>query len=482
MNREEAKALVYGNPEAAIDLILQLLATVERLTARVQELERQVALLTRDSSNSSKPPSSDGPPAKPRPKPPVKSRKRKRGGQPGHKGKRRDLIPADQVDELIRITPQTCKHCGRNLRPGTEGRCLLDKHWRFQTIDIPVPKPEVTEYRLECVRCSCGGETWATLPKEARSGFGPRLTAFLGHLTGLHRVTRRGCQEITKTIFGIDVSLGSVCKLHEEVSQSVEQSCEEVRWTLPRQEVLNADETGWRTHGESRWVWVLMTPTVAFFHIAASRGSKVLKELLGDVFSGTLCSDMYSAYKAFHKGNRQFCWAHIIRGIKGVKHACRSPDAVHFSKWMLTETGRMFALWHAFKQGHLERKTLVLQSVPIRARMHKCLQQYVQSSDYDVKKASKSLLRHWEDLFTFLEVEGVEPTNNMAERALRPAVQWRKICFGNQSKEGEVLTARLLTVTRTCALQKRNAFDFLVRSVAAHRNDLPALSLLPSAC
>jgi transposase len=482
MTREEARALVYGNPEAAIELILQLVATVERLTARVEELERQVALLTKDSSNSSKPPSSDGPSAKPRPKPPVKSRKRKRGGQPGHKGKRRNLIPVDHVDEIIKITPQTCQHCGRHLRPDAQGRHLSDKHWRFQTIDIPEPKPVVTEYRLECVRCSCGGETWARLPKEARSGFGPRLTAFLGYLTGLHRVTRRGCQQITKTIFGIDISLGSVCKLHQEVSQSVEQSCEEVRRMLPLQQVLNADETGWKTHGDSRWLWVLVTPTLAFFHIAASRGSKVLKEILGEVFNGTLCSDMYSAYTAFHKGYRQFCWAHIIRGVKGVKHACRSPDAVKFSKWLLSETGRMFALWYAFQQGHLERKALVLQSVPIRARMHKCLQQYVQSSDYDVRKASKSLLRHWEDLFTFLEVEGVEPTNNSAERALRPAVQWRKICFGNQSEDGELLTARLLTATRTCAMQKRNSFHFLVQSVTAYRNCLPAPPLILDAC
>jgi transposase len=248
--------------------------------------------------------------------------------------------------------------------------------------------------------------------------------------------------------------------------------------TLPEQPVLNIDETGWKTQGKGRWLWVFVTPVIAFFHVAASRGSKVLKEILGDEYQGVLCSDMYSAYKKFHKGVRQFCWAHIIRAMKGIKHSCRSPDAVKFSKWMLSETGHMFALWHAFKRGDVDRHTLVLKSVPVRARMHKCLQHYEQSSDYDVSKACTSLLKHWKGLFTFLEYEGVEPTNNSAEQGVRPAVQWRKTCFGNQSEDGELLTARLLTAERSCILQGRNPFEFLLESIVAHRNGRPAPSLI----
>jgi len=478
MTREEAAALVYGNPEAAIDLILELVAAVERLTARVEELERKIALLTRDSSNSSKPPSSDGPAAKPKARPPMKSKKRNPGGQPGHKGANRKLIPIEEVAEVIPVFPEACDRCGSALNPEPVHDRPAGKFWRHQVIDIPEPKPEVTEYHLQCIRCSCGAETWGKLPKVARSGFGPRLTAFLTHLTGLHRVTRRGCREITKTIFGIDICLGSVCKLHQEVSQSLASAHAKTRQALPEQPVLNIDETGWRNQGESRWLWGFTTPHIAFFHITASRGSKVLKDILGEVYKGTLCSDMYSAYKAFHKGIRQFCWAHIIRKIKGVKHFCRSPDAVKFSKWMLSETGRMFALWHAFKRGHLDRETLVLKTVPIKARMNKCLQYYLNSPDYDVRQMAKSLLRHWDGLFTFLKVEGVEPTNNSAERVLRPAVQWRKICFGNQSEQGELLTARLLTAMRSCVLLQRNPFQFLVHSIEAHRQGLPTPSLV----
>ncbi len=145
---------------------------------------------------------------------------------------------------------------------------------------------------------------------------------------------------------------------------------------------------------------------------------------------------------------------------------------------MLAETGRIFALWHAFKDGHLDRETLVRKSVPIRSRMSKCLQLYRTSSDSDVAKVAKSLLKHWGGLFTFLEYEGVEPTNNSAERGGRPAVQWRKICFGNQSDEGELLTARLLTAERSCILQGRNPFQFLLESVLAYRSGLPGPALI----
>jgi transposase len=478
MTREEATALVYGNPVAAIELILQLVATVERFTARVEELERQIALLTRDSSNSSKPPSSDGPAGKPKAHPPVKSRKRKPGGQPGHKGAKRVLIPTEEANEVFSVFPETCDQCGADLTSEPGADQPSGKYWRHQVIDIPKPKPEVTEYQLHCVRCSCGAETWAKIPRTARSGFGPRIAALLAHLTGLHRVTRRGCHEIAKTIFGIDISLGSVCKLHQEVSESLASAHEAVRQALPKQPVLNIDETGWNKQGERSWLWIVVTPLIAYYYLAASRGARVLKEILGDRYEGILCSDMYSAYKAFHDGVRQFCWAHIIRGVKGIKHACRSPDAVRFSKWMLSETGRMFALWHAFKAGHLDRRSLVLKSVPIRSRMSRCLQLYCASSDRDVRKAAKSLLKHWDGLFTFLEYEGVEPTNNSAERGARPAVQWRKICFGNQSNDGELLTARLLTAERSCVLQERNPFQFLLESVVAYRGGLPGPALI----
>jgi transposase len=476
MTREEARALVYGNPEAAIDLIVELVAAVAALQARVAELERKIALLTRDSSNSSKPPSSDGPAAKPKARPPKKSKKRKRGGQPGHKGNNRDLIPVSEVDIVEEILPALCEQCHKPLTAGdnpAEG-----KYFRYQVVDIPEAKPHVTEYRLRCIRCECGAETWAELPDNARSGFGPRLTAFAAYLTAVHRVTRRGLMDIFKTIFGIDISLGSVCNLHQEVSHALEPSYEEIKKALPQQKVVNVDETGWRSMGRARWLWIFVTPSLAFFTLFPSRRAQVLKGVLGDIFGGILVSDRFSAYGRYHKGLRQVCWAHIIREIKGIRHACRSPDAVKFSRWMLSEVGRMFALFNAFRSERLDRKTLVLKSVPVRARISSCLQMYELSADPDVARMARGLLKYWNCLFTFLDHDGVEPTNNVAERGIRPAVQWRKICFGNQSHDGELFTARLLTVTRTCLLQGKSPFCYLVKALGAYRSGLVHPSLV----
>ena len=469
MTREEAIAIAHSAPEVIVEVLLQL-------SARIEELERKIALLRRDSSNSSKPPSSDGPTAKPKARPAKKSRKRKAGGQPGHKGKKRDLVPVDEVDIIEEILPAVCPRCGKRL--DIDGVPVHGKYLRYQIIDIPDIEPCITEYRLRCMTCECGVDTWAELPRRARSGFGPRLSAVAAYLAGVHRVTRRGVVDIFKTIFGVDISLGSVCNLHQEVSQALEAPYEEIRNTLTDQRVVNVDETGWRSMGQPVWLWVFVTPTLALFKLASSRGSKVLKEILGEVFSGILCSDRYSAYASYHKGLRQVCWAHIIRDIKGIRHACRSPDAVKFSRLMLSEIGRMFGLFNAFRSELLDRKTLVVKSVPLRARMCRCLKTYELSKDPDVARMSRGLLKYWDCLFTFLEHEGVEPTNNSAEQGIRPAVQWRKICFGNQSPEGELLTARLLTVARTCALQGKNTFQYLVNSINAYRMQLPHTSLV----
>lgn len=478
MTREEAIAIAYGDREMIVEVLLQLSGAVDLLTEKVAELERKIALLTKDSSNSSKPPSSDGPASKPKMRRRKKSRHRKPGGQPGHKGTNRDLVPTEKVDLIQEVLPESCEICHKPFHPSVDGSRVLGNYLRCQVIEIPEIKPDITEYKLHCVECSCGAVTWADVPPQARSGFGPRLAALLAYLTAMHRVTRRGCQELAKTLFGIDISLGSVCKLHEEVSQALEPCCEEIKQALPKQEVLNVDETGWKSMGKGIWLWVFVAPAMTFFTLAASRGAKVLKGVLGEVFGGIICSDMFSAYNAYHKGTRQICWAHIIRTLRGLKHACRSPDGVRFAKWMLSEIGRMFSLWHAFNDGHVDRQSLVKKSVPIRARMNRCLQGYELSTDPDVARAARGLLKHWNHLFTFLDHQGVEPTNNSAERGIRPAVQWRKICFGNQSENGEVLTARLLTVTRTCIMQHKNAFEFLVQSVTTHRQGLCHPSLV----
>jgi transposase len=176
MTPEEARAIAYGDPEQIVEVLL-------RLSAEIDQLKREVAFLTRNSTNSSKPPSSDGPAVKLRPRRPKKSKKRNPGGQPGHKGTNRDLIPIDEVVQVIPVFPQACDHCGASLNPDPDKP--TGKYWRHPVIDIPDPKQQVAEYQLQCIRCNCGTENWGKIPQAARSGFGPRLTAFLAHLTGL---------------------------------------------------------------------------------------------------------------------------------------------------------------------------------------------------------------------------------------------------------------------------------------------------------
>ena len=217
------------------------------------------------------------------------------------------------------------------------------------------------------------------------------------------------------------------------------------------------------------------------FVLAAGRGSKVIKQTLGATYNGILCSDDFSAYSAYHKnGIRQLCWAHLIRKLKGLKSSRSSPEAYLFATSMLKETGRLFSYWHAFLESdNVSRDELWQATALIRGRIKKLCNRYADSEDDDVKTRAKRFLDTWNHLFSFIQHEGVEPTNNIAERSLRPAVQWRKICFGSKSDKGERFTERILSVTRTCRMQGRNPFEYLSELLIASFSGKPLPTLLP---
>jgi len=309
--------------------------------------------------------------------------------------------------------------------------------------------------------------------------FGPRLAGLIAYLTVGLRIPRRGVEQLLETVLGIEISLGSTQKLVEETSQALEQQ-------LPKEPVLNSDETGWRSMGERRWLWALaaswFASTRVFFTVAASRSSQVLIHLLGTVFPGVLCSDRFGAYLKYHKGQAQFCWAHLKRDLLGIQQFARSTDAERFCRNALALTARLFRAPRAprrrFRGGGFDRAELMQRSIPLQPRFFGLCQQYLDSQDQEVRVLASALFQHCDRLFAFIEHPGVEPANNSAERALRHAVIWRKSCFGNHSSKGEVATARLLTVARTCVMQRRNALEFLSQSVRRHRAAQPALSLL----
>ena len=338
----------------------------------------------------------------------------------------------------------------------------------------------MTEHRCHELGCACGHKTRAQLPFEAaQSQFGPRVHAAIAYLVSVHKIGRRGIAEIMNTLFGLTLCLGSVCNCLDRVSPELEPPAEEARRALAGAVNLNIDETGWKCKGERRYLWVFVSSLVVYFRIAASRGSEVLRSVLGNSFEGVITSDDHSAYNAYQKkGLRQLCWSHLIRKFKGLKESRSSPDAWLFSKNMLREVGHIFGCWHAFKEGVISRSQLLDATVLMRARMKRYCIKYSNSSDAQVRARAKRTLRYWHCLFTFLTHEGVEPTNNTAERGVRPAVQWRKLCFGNQSESGERFTERILTVTRTCQLQRKNPFHFLAALMEAAFTGAPRPSLI----
>lgn len=471
MDRQEAERIFNDGKEAVIEILMAM-------DARIRELERIIATLTRNSSNSSRPPSSD-PPGSKKGKQKANSSRRKQGGQPGHKGKKRDLLPAEEMDKIHDIFPKHCEDCQRPLSPENLGP--FENPLRHQVFDIPEIVPTKEEYRCHSLTCQCGHRTTARLPSNiAQSNFGPRVHAAIAYLTSAHRCSRRGIAEIMENFFNIDISTGAICNAAERVSEACVPVVEVIKRYTVSAPILYVDETGWKSKGVRRYLWTFVSPLTVLFAIAPGRGAKVLKEVLGESFAGIISSDDHSAYNSYHKnGRRQLCWAHIIRKFKGLKDGRSSPDAYLFSKYMLKEIGRIFTKWHAFQNSECTRKELRLTTAHIRGRMKRHCNHYLQSEDPLVETRAKMTLRNWDHLFSFLKYEGVEPTNNIAERAIRPAVQWRKVCFGSQSDVGERFTERLLTIVRTCQMHGVNAFEFLVKIMSAKTSDQNHIPPLP---
>ena len=471
----------------------RLIREVERLRQelierdkKIVELERKLALRLQNSTTSSKPPSSDGLAGEQRPRGSRgKKSQRKPGGQPGHRGHWRGLAPLSRVDQVIEVFPPKCRHCDSRLsrRMSTQGEPR-----RHQVTELPPIQAHVTEYQCQCVVCpECGKATQAELPREAQGHFGPQLTALIAYLTVVCRMPRRMVRELLEQVLAIPLSLGSIQNSWEEASEAVAEPCAELERQLRHEPVVNSDETGYRTSGEKRWLWALVAANFVFYKIALTRGAEVLVELLGEVFAGILCSDRCASYLKYHKGEGQFCWAHFKRNILGIQEIGKTTDAERFCRDALALHARLFRLWHRFRDGPgvrygpITREQLIAKSVPLEKKFFALANCYVDSRDKDVANLALALLQHFEKFFAFLRHDGVEPTNNVAERALRCAVQWRKISFGSRSHQGEVAVARLLTATRTCRMQHRAPLVYLVIAIRSHRNALPMPSLLKTA-
>ncbi len=472
MTREEAITLYRSGEEPTVEVLVEL-------SRRIERTEEKVAKKSTNSSNSSKPPSSDGfvkPPRKRKAK--DGGPKRKPGGQKGHKGVTRELFPPDQVSKTLPFYPEKCKKCGAPAPDNPTPEMFNSDPIRHQQFEIPPNVLDITECQRFGLECSCGTTTWAELPVEWQSGFGPRLTATLSYLTAAHRISRRGAVDLLKTIFRVPISTGSVSSLLGQAAEAVNETYEELASKVPSLPFVNTDETSWPVGLKLSWLWIFVAPLFVVYKIGA-RNSETLKEVIGESFQGILCCDRFSAYFKAHGGFFQFCWAHLIRNFKGLMDTCSNQDAQRFGKRMLGEAKRLFEIWHMYTGGDITRSELIRLSKPIRARFGACLKTYAASDIPKVRNFARNLLLCWDGLFTFLYYEGVEPTNNSAEQGVRAPVMWRRICQGNKTEKGARVTERLLTILHSCIKQGKNPVDFLTEAITSHRKGLPAPSLLP---
>jgi transposase len=465
---------------------------------RIKELEEQIEFLVgeqkllreqmlRNSKNSSQPPSQD--PAKGF-KPKEKEKKgKKRGAQPGHQGHERKLYPPEQCQRIENHYPSTCGHCGQALS-GED-----PQPQRIQIVEIPPRTPVVEEHRFHLRQCPCCGSSTRAYKAEIvnSSGYGERLCALVGLLSGEYRQSHRMVERYLAEVWGIEMSIGSIQKLREQMSQALANPTLEALTYVQQQKVVGADETsfiqgnsdGNNPQAKRGWLWVLVTPWVCAFQILLSRSQAAAEQMLTPSFDGQLISDRYSAYNWVELGRRQVCWAHLKRDFTQLSE--RSGVSKELGQALLEQQERLFQLWYRVRDGTLPRVDFLIQIQPIRARLHQLL---TEGSRLPLASGEKTplaktvrtcaqLLKLEPAFWLFASEPGVEPTNNAAERALRPAVLWRRCSLGSQSAAGSRFVERMLTVVTSLRLQQRPVLDYLTASVQAQRRGLPAPSLLP---
>ena len=477
MSPGDAKDVRIAELEAQLaqrdEHIAQLMALVGALTQRVAELEQRLA---QNSSNSSRPPSSDAPGSA---RPGKKPTGRRPGGQPGHKKHERALVPPEAVRHFVELVPTQCKRCRRRL----VGRDAEPR--RHQVVEVPPLVALITEYRSHALECSaCGTVTRQPVPFHARSAFGDRLGALASLLVGKYRLSKRLVKDALTDMLGVELSVGSVVNLEAEMADALAPAVLQATQYVQAADTVHADETGWVQgredgRGKRAWLWMVATALVALFHIATSRGGKVARALLGEDFTGFLVSDRWSGYAWYDAGLRQACWAHLTRDFQGVID--RGGKGGRLGKKLMRQRNLFFTWYHRVRDGTLTRQEFEKRMPEVEREVGRLLRRAEVRAEKKTAGMAREILQWEKCLWTFVDVPGLEPTNNFGERCLRHAVMYRKTSFGTQSSQGSRFVERILTAVTTLKLQRRGALTFLTDTLHAHRRGLPTPSLLPLA-
>ncbi len=459
-----------ATPPAVRALVHAQAERLTRLETRLATLEER---LTQSSRTSSRPPSSDPPSAPPRRRHAPSGRPS--GGQVGHAGQGRALLPAEQVDHIVEITPEACAQCGAALagedaEPG-----------RHQVADLPRVAPVVTEYRRHTLRCgACGMTTAADWPEEMPQGsFGPRTQASVAYLAGRLGISQRDVAELLGVLFSLEVSLGSIATLEQQVSAAVAVPVAEAHAYVQQQPVVNADETGWREGTQRCWLWTAVSPLVTVFMVLTTRGKAGAHALLGVTYAGIVGSDRWGGYTWVDPAHRQLCWAHLLRDFAAFVERAGEPARV--GQALLDGSAQIFGLWYRVRDGTLSPAAFRTAVAPLQTQVGTLLQEGATLEHAKTRRACANILKLESALWTFVTTEGVEPTNNAAERALRRAVVWRRRSGGTQSAAGSRFAERLLTVVTTLRQQDRDVLDYLIAACIAAQCGEPPPSLLPAA-
>jgi transposase len=434
-------------------------ARIAEQDAKIELLMRQVAELTerlgRNSGNSNLPPSSDPPGARENRK--AKQPKgRHRGGQPGHRGSRRALLPAERVDDFVDHFPSNCEHCSHTLpeTPGPDAK-------RYQFTELPAFEPHTTEHRLHGVDCPrCRRKTWAPYDtsKIPTSPFGPRLMSAVAMLTGIYNLSRRRAQQLLSDLVGVRISLGGVSAVEARVSKAVAPAVEEACEHVVNAAVKHTDGTSWLQAGTMLSLWTIATACATVFKIVANGRTGTLKPLFGKL-RGILVSDRATALNFWAMERRQICWAHLLR--KFVSFEEQEGAAGDFGRQLLEYTTLIFKYWTDHREGKLGRDELRAWMLPVRQQFEALVERAVAAEINGLSGSCADILAHRAALWTFVDRKGVEPTNNHAERELRAFVLWRKRSFGTQSERGNRFAERLMTVAHTARKQGKNVLEFL---------------------
>jgi len=444
--------------------IKQLEEENARLKKRIEELER---LLEMNSNNSSKPPSSD-PPGVSAILP--KRRSKKRGAKNGHQPHLRELLPPNMVKQRFELKPHVCPCGGTNLEKTNE------EPLRHQIVDIPPIEPQVTEYIQPIYRCKdCGQLIHQPLPDEVkRKYFGPGTLAVVGILTGILNTSKRKALAMINEVFSVPMSLGGLSNCEAQLAEALQQPYQETMEYVRRQDVVHADETGWRRGNRQRgWLWTLCCAGAAVFMVQAQRGQKAARRLLGG-FCGTLVSDRWGGYN-FFCGIRQICWAHLKRDFKAISEAKGAVGQIGQELYGLAQ--KILKLRKRVRDGTLQWRTFQNRMKPLMDRVEQLLEKGGCDED-KLSRKCRRIIKHREHLWTFVQDRSVEPTNNIAERIVRQGVLWRKSSFGTQSERGARYVERILTVCATCRLHERSVIGYLRDACRCHLDCIPAPSLI----